>query len=195
MRPKPYLDGKMLIAMPGMSDARFSRSLIYLCAHSENGAMGIIVNKPSHELSFLDLLDRLGVVPPGELRSIPDVLASTRVHFGGPVEPGRGFVLHSSDYFSGENSMPVDERIALTATLDILRDMTIGQGPDRSFIALGYAGWGPGQLDDEILRNGWLHCDSDAELIFGTDNELKYGSALGKIGVDPLMLSAEAGHC
>jgi putative transcriptional regulator len=195
MRPKPYLDGKMLIAMPGMADQRFARSVIYLCAHSENGAMGIIVNKPSLELSILDLLDRLGVVPQEELKTIPAALADTLVHFGGPVEPGRGFVLHSSDYFSGENSMPVDERIALTATLDILRDMTRGEGPRRAFVALGYAGWGPGQLDDEILGNGWLHCDSDADLIFGDGNELKYAAALGKIGVDPLMLSAEAGHC
>ena len=126
---------------------------------------------------------------------MPETIASTLVHFGGPVEPGRGFVLHSSDYFSPESSMPVDERIALTATLEILRDMCAGRGPARSCIALGYAGWGPGQLDDEILRNGWLHCGADHDLIFGAGNELKYAAALGKIGVDPVMLSGEAGHC
>jgi putative transcriptional regulator len=195
MRPKPYLDGQLLIAMPGMGDARFARSLIYLCAHSATGAMGIIVNKPSHEMSILDLLERLNVLPGEELRNVPASVADTLVHFGGPVEPGRGFVLHTSDYFSPESSMPVDERIALTATLEILRDMCSGRGPARACIALGYAGWGPGQLDDEILRNGWLHCPSDAELIFGDGNELKYAAALGKIGVDIVKLSGEAGHC
>ena len=195
MRAKPYLDGQMLIAMPGMGDARFDRSLIYLCAHSEKGAMGIIVNKPSHEISFLDLLDRLSVVPPEELRMLPGKLAGKQVHFGGPVEPGRGFVLHSSDYFLPANSMRVDRRIALTATLDILRAMAAGKGPERAFLALGYAGWAPGQLDDEILRNGWLHCAMDDALIFGEDHDTKYASALGTIGVDPLMLSSEAGHC
>jgi putative transcriptional regulator len=195
MRPSLYLDGQMLIAMPGIGDARFDRSVIYLCAHSENGAMGIIVNKPSLEISFLDLLDRLSVIPSGELGKLPSALADIPVHFGGPVEPGRGFVLHSADYFSTESSMPVDDKVALTATLDILRAMTAGKGPERVFLALGYAGWGPGQLDDEIRRNGWLHCDADDALLFGEDDELKYDAALGKIGVDPMMLSADAGHC
>jgi putative transcriptional regulator len=194
MKASSYLDGQMLIAMPSIGDPRFERSLIYLCAHSDNGAMGIIVNKRSPMISFADLLDRLEVIPESERIKLPHDVSSLQVQFGGPVEPARGFVLHTSDYFSAETTLPIDERVALTATLDILRAIAGGQGPRRVLLALGYAGWGPGQLESEINHNGWLHCSADEDLLFGRDLDGKYTSALAKIGVDPSMLSAEAGH-
>ena len=194
MKPSSYLDGQMLIAMPTIGDPRFERSVIYLCAHSENGAMGIIVNKKSPMISFADLLDRLEVVPESERIGLPSDIRDLQVQFGGPVEPARGFVLHTSDYFSSDTTLPIDERIALTATLDILRAIAGGQGPRRVLLALGYAGWGPGQLESEIHHNGWLHCAADEDLLFESDLDAKYTLALAKIGVDPSMLSAEAGH-
>jgi putative transcriptional regulator len=194
MKASSYLDGQMLIAMPSIGDPRFERSLIYLCAHSDNGAMGIIVNKRSPMISFADLLDRLEVIPDSERIKLPRDVSDLQVQFGGPVEPARGFVLHTSDYFSAETTLPIDERVALTATLDILRAIAGGQGPRRVLLALGYAGWGPGQLESEINHNGWLHCAADEDLLFGRDLDGKYTSALAKIGVDPSMLSAEAGH-
>jgi putative transcriptional regulator len=180
--------------MPGMSDPRFDRSVIFMCAHSGNGAMGIIVNKRAPMISFSELLERLDIMPQESRIKLPDDVQSMLVQFGGPVEPGRGFVLHTSDYFSADTSLPIDERVALTATLDILRAIAGGQGPRRSLLALGYAGWAPGQLEDEIQRNGWLSCAADEDLLFGNDLDGKYVSALHKIGVDPAMLSSEAGH-
>lgn len=194
MKPSSYLDGQMLIAMPSIGDPRFERSLIYLCAHSENGAMGIMVNKKSPMISFADLLDRLDVIPESERINLPLDIRDLQVQFGGPVEPARGFVLHTSDYFSNDTTLPIDDRVALTATLDILRAIAGGQGPRRVLLALGYAGWGPGQLESEIHHNGWLHCAADEDLLFDSDLDAKYTSALAKIGVDPSMLSAEAGH-
>ena len=194
MKPSNYLDGQMLIAMPTIGDPRFERSVIFLCAHSENGAMGIIVNKKSPMISFTDLLDRLEVIPEPDRISLPPDVKDLQVQFGGPVEPARGFVLHTSDYFSSDTTLPIDEQIALTATLDILRAIAGGQGPRRVLLALGYAGWGPGQLESEIHHNGWLHCAPDEDLLFDSDLDAKYISALAKIGVDPSMLSAEAGH-
>ncbi|MBL8907575.1 MAG: YqgE/AlgH family protein [Rhizobiales bacterium] len=194
MKPSTYLDGQMLIAMPTIGDPRFERSVIYLCAHSENGAMGIIVNKKSPMISFADLLDRLDVIPEAERIRLPPDIRDLQVHFGGPVEPARGFVLHTSDYFSNDTTLPIDERVALTATLDILRAIAGGEGPRRVLLALGYAGWGPGQLESEIHHNGWLHCAADEDLLFNSDLDAKYPAALAKIGVDPSMLSAEAGH-
>jgi putative transcriptional regulator len=194
MKKSSFLDGQMLIAMPGMSDPRFDRSLIFMCAHSDNGAMGIIVNKRAPMISFSELLERLDIMPQESRIKLPDDVQSMLVQFGGPVEPGRGFVLHTSDYFSADTSLPIDERVALTATLDILRAIAGGQGPRRSLLALGYAGWAPGQLEDEIQRNGWLSCAADEDLLFGNDLDGKYVSALHKIGVDPAMLSSEAGH-
>jgi putative transcriptional regulator len=194
MKPSSYLDGQMLIAMPSIGDPRFERSVIYLCAHSENGAMGIIVNKKSPMISFTDLLDRLDVIPEPERIVLPADIRDLQVLFGGPVEPARGFVLHTSDYFSNDTTLPIDERVALTATLDILRAIAGGEGPRRVLLALGYAGWGPGQLESEIHHNGWLHCAADEDLLFNTDLDAKYTAALAKIGVDPSMLSAEAGH-
>lgn len=194
MKSSTYLDGQMLIAMPGMNDPRFDRSVIYLCAHSASGAMGIIVNKAAPMLNFGDLVARLDIALEEDGIRIPEDIMRIGVQFGGPVEPGRGFVLHTSDYFSADSSLPVSERIALTASLDILRAMAGGQGPQRAMLALGYSGWAPGQLEHEIQHNGWLHCAADEELLFGTDHDEKYAMALKKIGVDPAMLSGEAGH-
>jgi len=194
MKRSSFLDGQMLIAMPGMSDPRFDRSVIFMCAHSDNGAMGIIVNKRAPMISFSELLERLDILPQENRIRLPDDVQSMLVQFGGPVEPGRGFVLHTSDYFSADTSLPIDERVALTATLDILRAIAGGQGPRRSLLALGYAGWAPGQLEDEIQRNGWLSCMADEDLLFSNDLDSKYLNALHKIGVDPAMLSSEAGH-
>jgi len=194
MKPSPFLDGQMLIAMPGMGDPRFERSVIFMCAHSENGAMGIIVNKRAPMLSFGELLERLDITPKDEIIRLPEAIDAMPVQFGGPVEPGRGFVLHTADYYSSETTLPIDEGVALTATLDILRAIANGNGPRRVLLALGYSGWGPGQLDDEIQRNGWLHCAADEDLLFGNDLDGKYAAALRKIGVDPSMLSAASGH-
>ena len=182
------LTGKVLIAMPGMGDPRFERSVVLLCAHSPEGTMGLIVNKPLPEVGFSDLLRQLKV-PGGErARDVP------RVHFGGPVEHGRGFVLHSSDYAANASTLRVPGGFGMTATLDVLEHIAAGRGPSRAFLALGYSGWGPGQLEDEILRNGWLTADADPDLVFSADNGGKWGAALRLLGVDALTLSAEAGR-
>jgi putative transcriptional regulator len=189
-----YLDGQMLIAMPTMGDERFSRSLIYMCAHSSEGAMGIIVNQPAPHISFPDLLVQLEVVGAAGLIQLPPSAGGVKVLKGGPVETSRGFVLHSSDFFIENSTLPIDEGICLTATLDILKAIARGDGPQSAVLALGYAGWAPGQLETEINQNGWLHCAADLELIFGQDTEHKYTKALRKIGIDLGMLSTEAGH-
>jgi putative transcriptional regulator len=189
-----YLDGQMLIAMPSMRDERFSRSLIYVCAHSSEGAMGIIVNQLAVNVTFPDLLVQLDVIPATDLIQLPQRAGAVKVLKGGPVETGRGFVLHSADFFIENSTLPIDEGICLTATLDILKAIARGDGPLSAVLALGYAGWAPGQLENEIQENGWLHCSADSELIFGSDNEAKYGKALRKLGVDLGMLSSEAGH-
>ncbi len=189
-----YLDGQMLIAMPTMGDERFARSLIFLCAHSSEGAMGIVVNQPAANITFADLLVQLEVVGSSDLIELPPVAGGVRVLKGGPVETSRGFVLHSSDFFIENSTLPIDEGVCLTATLDILKAIARGDGPKSAVLALGYAGWAPGQLENEINQNGWLHCAADAELIFGQDNDGKYEKALKKIGIDLGMLSTEAGH-
>jgi putative transcriptional regulator len=189
-----YLDGQMLIAMPSMADERFSRSVIYVCAHSSEGAMGIVVNQPAANISFPDLLVQLDIIPAAELIELPPKAGTVRVLKGGPVETGRGFVLHSSDFFIENSTLPIDEGICLTATLDILKAIARGAGPASAVLALGYAGWAPGQLENEINQNGWLHCSADSELIFGSDTEAKYSKALRKLGIDVGMLSSEAGH-
>jgi len=189
-----YLDGQMLIAMPTMGDERFSRSLIYMCAHSSEGAMGIIVNHPAAHVSFPDLLVQLEVVGASELIQLPPHAGDVKVLKGGPVETGRGFVLHSADFFIENSTLPIDNGICLTATLDILKAIAHGEGPQSAVLALGYAGWAPGQLENEITENGWLNCDADAELIFGADVEGKYAQAMRKLGVDLGKLSSEAGH-
>jgi len=181
-----YLEGHCLIAMPTMGDERFARTLVYMCAHNEDGAMGLVVNKPLEHLSFTDLLTQLGIDQGPAAQRI-------RLHFGGPVETGRGFVLHSDDY-SNDGTLPIAEGVSLTATVDVLRAMAQGSGPRRSLLALGYAGWAPGQLDAEIQHNGWLTCAADEELIFGTDLASKWNRALHKIGIDPVMLSSDTGQ-
>jgi putative transcriptional regulator len=189
-----YLDGQMLIAMPTMQDERFSRSVIYVCAHSTEGAMGIVVNHPATNINFSDLLVQLEVIPATDLIELPPQAGAIRVLKGGPVETSRGFVLHSADFFIDDSTLPIDEGICLTATLDILKAIARGDGPASAVLALGYAGWAAGQLENEIQENGWLHCSADSDLIFGSDIERKYERALGKIGVKAAMLSSEAGH-
>jgi putative transcriptional regulator len=189
-----YLDGQMLIAMPAMNDERFSRAVIYVCAHSTEGAMGIIVNHPASNIKFPDLLVQLEVIPASERIQLPTRAEEVKVLKGGPVETGRGFVLHSADFFIENSTLPIDEGICLTATLDILKAIARGNGPASAILALGYAGWAPGQLEQEIQQNGWLHCSADPELIFGQDTGAKYEKALRKIGIDLGMLSSEAGH-
>ncbi|MDP3256282.1 MAG: YqgE/AlgH family protein [Bosea sp. (in: a-proteobacteria)] len=191
---RSYLDGQCLIAMPGMADTRFSRSVVYVCAHSEDGAMGIIVNKPAADTRFPDLLVQLDLIPSDELIRLPSQAEKLQVLRGGPVETKRGFVLHTADFFLESATLPIDDGICLTATLDILRAIAIGSGPENAVLALGYAGWGAGQLESEIQANGWLHCAADPALLFDDGIETKYTRALGKIGIDPAFLSSEAGH-
>ncbi len=181
------LDGKFLVAMPGMGDPRFEHAVILLCAHSEDGAMGFIVNKPSPNLRFASLLETLGIAPAPPRRDI-------RIHFGGPVENGRGFVLHSGDYLSGNATLKVSDAFGMTPTRDILEDIAKGSGPGSALLALGYSGWGPGQLESEILSNGWLTCDASPPIVFGEDNDSKWDAALKSIGVDAMLLSPEAGR-
>jgi putative transcriptional regulator len=189
-----YLDGQMLIAMPAMLDDRFARSLIYVCAHSSEGAMGIVVNHLAPNINFSDLLVKLDVIPAADVIRLPSRAGVVKVMRGGPVETERGFVLHSADFFIENSTLPIDEGICLTATLDILKAIARGDGPASAILALGYAGWAPGQLETEIQGNGWLHCAPDSDLIFGTDIGAKYDKALKKIGIDLGMLSSEAGH-
>ncbi len=189
-----YLDGQMLIAMPTMRDERFTRSVIYVCAHSSEGAMGIVVNQPAPNIRFSELLVQLEVIPAAELIQLPPRAGIVKVLKGGPVETGRGFVLHSDDFVIENSTLPIDDGICLTATLDILKAIARGKGPQSAVLALGYAGWAPGQLEGEIQENGWLHCAADPELIFGPDIDGKYAKALRKIGIDPGKLSSEAGH-
>lgn len=181
------LSGRLLIAMPGMGDPRFEQSVVYICAHSPEGSMGLIVNKPATGVEMDDLLDQLSIPRAG--RSV-----GMGVHFGGPVEHGRGFVLHSAEYLCEGATMRVDDRFGMTATLDILRDMASGDGPARRILALGYAGWGPGQLEAEIQDNAWLVADAAHEIVFDLGDDEKWRAALGSIGVDPLLLSPDAGH-
>src|SRR3954453_289465 len=189
-----FLAGQMLIASPAMQDERFARSVIYMCAHSSEGAMGIIVNHPAPHISFPDLLVKLDVIPKAEKIQLPSRAGDVTVLKGGPVETERGFVLHSADFFIENSTLPIDEGVCLTATLDILKAIARGNGPASAILALGYAGWSPGQLENEVQQNGWLHCSADPELIFGEDTGGKYDKALKKIGIDLGMLSSEAGH-
>jgi len=180
------LTGQLLVAMPHMADSRFARTVVYLCAHSAEGAMGLVVNRLIDSLSFHSLLDQLGLEANGEALEMP-------VHFGGPVESSRGFVLHSADYIQ-DSTLVIDEDIALTATIDVLKAIANGSGPRQRVLALGYAGWGAGQLDAEIQANGWLMVPADHELVFGLDNDTKWERSMAKIGVDLSLLSSEAGH-
>jgi putative transcriptional regulator len=189
-----YLSGQLLVAMPTMSDRRFRRSVIYMCSHSKEGAMGLIVNQRSPDVSLADLLSQLGLSEDGADQVGPEELREQGVLNGGPVSTERGFVLHTNDYFAEEATLAIGDGICLTATIEILKAMAAGQGPRRSVLALGYAGWAPGQLEAEIGANGWLHCPADRDLIFDSDLELKYVRALSKIGIDLSHLISEAGH-
>jgi putative transcriptional regulator len=180
------LTGQLLVAMPHMADSRFARTVVYLCAHSAEGAMGLVVNRLIDSLSFHSLLDQLGLEANGEALEMP-------VHFGGPVESSRGFVLHSADYIQ-DSTLVIDEDIALTATIDVLKAIASGAGPRQRVLALGYAGWGAGQLDAEIQANGWLMVPADHELVFGVDNDTKWERSMAKIGIDLSLLSTQAGH-
>ncbi|MBV0913199.1 YqgE/AlgH family protein [Anianabacter salinae] len=181
------LAGKLLIAMPGMADPRFETGLVFLCDHSDSGSMGLIVNKPTDGVAMDDLLMQLEI--DGGIGS-----AGIGVHFGGPVEHGRGFVLHSSDYGANSSTLRIGDGFGMTATLDILEDIAGGRGPDRVLLALGYAGWAPGQLEGEIRANGWLTCDATPELVFDTPDAQKWQSALKGLGVEALGLSSVAGR-
>ena len=200
-QPKPdrsaksgYLDGQVLVAMPGMEDDRFSRTVIYVCAHSPEGAMGIVVNKPASHITFPDLLVQLDIIPDGDEIRLPERVGGVPVMRGGPVESGRGFVLHSADFMIEDSTLSIDDGICLTATLDILKAIARGDGPDNALLALGYAGWAPGQLENEIQANGWLNCPADRDLVFDLSVDTKYERALAKIGIDLGKLSADAGH-
>lgn len=182
------LTGKLLIAMPDMGDPRFHGSVVFLCVHSEEGAMGLIVNKPMPDVSLGDLLDQLEIA---RGPATPDL----SVGFGGPVELRRGFVLHSAEYHGDcDERLAVDDRFAMTATLDVLEDIARGTGPERALLALGYAGWGPGQLEGEIRDNGWLTAEATPEIVFAPRMEGKWAAALASLGISPLTLSSEAGH-
>jgi putative transcriptional regulator len=189
-----FMDGQMLIASPSMQDERFARSVIYMCAHSSEGAMGIVVNQPAGHISFPDLLVKLDVIPAADVIRLPTRASGVTVLKGGPVETERGFVLHSADFFIENSTLPIDEGICLTATLDILKAIARGDGPASAILALGYAGWAPGQLETELHNNGWLHCPADRGLIFGDDIDAKYDRAMQKIGIRPGMLSSDVGH-
>ncbi len=190
----PYLDGQVLVAMPGMMDERFARAVIYICAHSPEGAMGIILNRPAANVNMRDLLVQLEIVPELERIHMPEQVGRIQVLMGGPVETSRGFVLHSPDFHLAQSTLPIDDSVCLTATIDILRAIAQGRGPKNAILALGYAGWGAGQLEIEMQANGWLNCPADAELIFSTPADIRYEMALRRIGIEPAMLSMEAGH-
>ncbi len=189
-----YLDGQLLIAMPSTGDPRFSRAVIYVCAHSSEGAMGIIINQRAPNISFAELLEQLKIVPTEDRISLPSAMNAMDVHLGGPVETGRGFVLHSADYFKADSTLPINDSVCLTATIDILRDIAKGSGPTQALLALGYAGWAPGQLEDEIQSNGWLNCPANPELVFDPAVDRKYNRALDSLGVDPSHLVSDSGH-
>jgi putative transcriptional regulator len=188
------LGGQMLVAMPGMRDQRFRNAVIYMCAHSADGAMGIIVNQRAQRMTFRDLLLQLDLIEPEQAIRLPKRVSHAHVLRGGPVETSRGFVLHTPDFMVESSTQRLSEDVALTATLDILKAIARQEGPRASVLALGYSGWSAGQLEGELAANGWLHCEADHELIFGTDTDAKYERALGKIGIDPAMLSADVGR-
>ena len=183
-----FLEGKLLIAMPGMTDERFTQTVIYICAHSSKGAMGLVINKPIQGLTFVELMKQL------QIETKEEIVGDLPILYGGPVETGRGFVLHSGDYEGSDSTLPVSADISLTATLDILRAIAEGRGPKQALFALGYAGWGAGQVENEFQFNGWLHCHADPALVFGTDPTAKWSAALSKLGIGPSGLVANTGR-
>lgn len=189
-----FLTGMFLVAMPGMMDQRFDRAVIYLCAHSDDGAMGIIINKPAEDIVFPELLQQLEIIPEKPSISLPSQAGNMKVLRGGPVETSRGFVLHSVPVEPIEGSVTAGDEIRLSATIDILKAIARGQGPDEAIFALGYAGWASGQLESEIQDNGWMICPLDRKILFDQEFDSKYVRALGSLGIDPAMLSPLAGH-
>jgi putative transcriptional regulator len=181
-----YLTGQLLIAMPSMADSRFERTVLYMCIHNVDGAMGLVINRQLDDIVFPELLGHLDVEPDGPVDDIP-------VHYGGPVESSRGFVLHSPEY-EHTGTILVNNEVALTATVEILKDLAGHQGPVKSLLALGYAGWGAGQLDGEIQQNAWMHAPSDEAILFDTALDKKWDRAMAKIGVDVSLLSGDHGH-
>lgn len=181
------LTGKLLIAMPGLQDTRFEGSVVYVCAHSDEGSMGLIINKVSQNIAVRDVFDQLDITPVAAMPPLD-------VCYGGPVEMARGFVLHSTDYTDGDASLPVDAGIAMTASKDILCDIAADTGPAQRLLCLGYAGWSPGQLGDEIAQNAWLTCDASAQIVFDLKGDQKWAAALETLGVSAALLSAKAGH-
>lgn len=186
MTTSGFLENKLLLAMPTMADPRFERSVIYVCSHDASGAMGLVINQSLEHLTFEGLLEQLNIDVAAGVPNIP-------VHAGGPVEPGRGFVLHSADFVQ-DSTMIVSQTLALTATVDIMKALAENKGPLRHLLALGYAGWGAGQLEREVQGNGWMIADADEEILFNTDLELMWPRAMAMLGIDIAMLSTEAGH-
>ncbi len=193
-RNRSYLDGQFLLAMPGMPDSRFAKSVIYICAHSDEGAMGIVLNQKARKISFPDLLVQLEVIKEDQAITLPASAGGVSVVRGGPVETGRGFVLHSNEYAIDNSTLEIAKNVSLTATIDILRAIAAGDGPTRAVLALGYASWSPGQLENEIGRNGWLTAPADASVIFDDAHDSKYARVLATMGINEAFLSAEAGH-
>ena len=189
-----YLDGQVLVAMPSLADERFAKSVIYLCAHSPEGAMGIVINKPASHVVFRKLLVQLQIIDDGESIRLPAGAEGIEVLQGGPVDKARGFVLHSADFFIKDTTLSIDERMCLTATVDVLRAIAKGEGPHRAALALGYAGWAPGQLETEIRENSWLSSPATPDLIFETPAEARYDMVMRGLGIDPAMLSSTAGR-
>ncbi len=190
MQPPESLAGKFLIAMPGIGDPRFERTVIFMLSHTKNGAMGIVINKAILDITFKELVAQNSLIRPQEMEEVVDF----PLQFGGPVNTDNGFVLHTADYFVPENTMKIDERFAMTASLDLLQTIAHKQGPRAAFFVLGYAGWEPGQLENEIQENSWLHCEADEDLMFNCALDERYRLALRKIGIDLSKLSGKAGH-
>ncbi len=186
-----FLSGQLLLAMPGMTDSRFEGTVIYMCTHTEEGAMGLVINKQCENIDFPDLLNQLSI-DHADSEHKTEELKSISLHEGGPVESGRGFILHSADYVQ-ETTLIISETIALTATIDILTSIANGEGPQDYLIALGFSGWSRGQLENEILSNSWLSIEADEELVFRTDLDLKLPRAMAKLGVDLSLLSSQFG--
>ena len=188
-----FLEGQFLVAMPNMGDARFENTIIFVCAHNDEGAMGFIINRAMANPSVTEFLKKLGLVSELDIGKIPSDVSQKELHTGGPVEPGRGFVLHSPDYHS-TTTLKVNGEVSLTATLEILRDIAVGKGPKDYFLALGYSGWGSGQLEDEIAANGWLTCNHGSSIIYDRDHDTKYMRIMKSMGIDPRLISVETGH-
>lgn len=188
-----FLEGQFLIAMPSIGDSRFRRSVILICAHSSDGAMGLILNQPNDSVTFPDILRQLDLLEDPQIE-LPRAIEAMPIHTGGPVETGRGFVLHSADYFMRNSTLALSAGLCMTTTLDILKAIATGRGPEQTFMAFGYAGWGPGQLEDELLTNSWLHGAPHRDLVFEIDVSQRYDAALDRLGIGAGHLASEAGH-